>query len=205
MLYYGSEINASTTRDVFKSLASGEPIMTRLKYGNSFLMDDYGKLCFNCNELPHDIEQNDAYFRRLLIIPFDVKVSDEVKDPQLAQKIIDTELSGVFNWVLDGLKRIIQTKKFTSSEKMETILKQYRRDSDNVALFIDDNSSTYPQFAVDGFLKDVYSNYQTYCRESGYRALGRNNFTKRMELLGFEKTHHEQGTHIERPKNQRTK
>jgi hypothetical protein len=61
LLNYGSEINASITKDVFKILVSGEQIMARLKYGNSFLMEDYAKLCFNCNELPKDIEQSEAY------------------------------------------------------------------------------------------------------------------------------------------------
>jgi putative DNA primase/helicase len=60
LLNYGSEINASVTKDVFKNLVSGEAIMARLKYGNSFLMEDYAKLCFNCNELPKDIEQTDV-------------------------------------------------------------------------------------------------------------------------------------------------
>ena len=198
LLNYGTEINASTTRDIFKNLVSGEPIMARMKYGNSFIMDSYGKLCFNCNELPSDIEQNDAYYRRLLIIPFDVKISNEAIDPQLAQKIINSELSGVFNWVLEGLRRIIQHKIFTHSERMEEMLRQYRKESDNVALFIEDNSSIQPEYAIDGLLKDVHSNYKSYCQDCGYRALGRNNFTKRMEALGFEKSHGRLGTVLEK-------
>ncbi|OGV31935.1 MAG: hypothetical protein A3E88_07330 [Legionellales bacterium RIFCSPHIGHO2_12_FULL_35_11] len=44
-----------------------------------------------------------AYFRRFLIIPFQVTIPEAEQDKQLAQKIIKSELSGVFNWVLQGL------------------------------------------------------------------------------------------------------
>ena len=33
-------------------------------------MTDYGKLMFNCNELPKEVEQTNAFFRRFIIIPF---------------------------------------------------------------------------------------------------------------------------------------
>lgn len=38
LLNYGSEINATKTRDEFRNLVSTEPIQARLKYGNSFTM-----------------------------------------------------------------------------------------------------------------------------------------------------------------------
>lgn len=93
LLNYGSEINATKTRDEFKNLVSTEPIQARLKYGNSFTMENYAKLAFNCNELPKDFDHSNAYFRRLLIIPFRVTIPEAEQDKTLAQKIIKTELA----------------------------------------------------------------------------------------------------------------
>ena len=90
--------------------------MARLKYGNSFLMENYAKLCFNCNELPKDIEQSEAYFRRLIVVPFRVTIPEDEQDKELAQKIIASELAGVFNWVLLGLQRLLRKKRFTASQ-----------------------------------------------------------------------------------------
>ena len=39
-----------------------------------------------------------------------LRYSEQEQDKQLADKIIEKELSGVFNWVLDGLKQITGAK-----------------------------------------------------------------------------------------------
>ncbi len=46
LLNYGSEINATRTRDEFKNLVSNEPIQARLKYGNSFHNGKLRETCF---------------------------------------------------------------------------------------------------------------------------------------------------------------
>jgi len=70
LVNYASEINGRLETAFFKQLSSGEPVEARLPYGNPFTVTRYAKLIFNCNELPSDIEQTMAFFRRFLIIPF---------------------------------------------------------------------------------------------------------------------------------------
>lgn len=113
LVNYASEINGKLEASIFKQLVSGEPVEARLPYGEPFSLTNYAKLIFNCNELPREVEQTMAFFRRFLIIPFDVTIPEEKQDKQLAQKIIKNELSGVFNWVLEGLKRLLLQKQFT--------------------------------------------------------------------------------------------
>ncbi|HEX8396398.1 MAG TPA: phage/plasmid primase, P4 family [Pyrinomonadaceae bacterium] len=187
LLNYGSEINAGTTRDIFKNLVSCEPIMARLKYGNSFLMTDYAKLCFNCNELPRDIEQTNAYFRRLLIIPFRVTIPEAEQDKTLASKIIESELSGVFNWILEGLRRLLKNERFTESEIIKAEVENYRKESDSAAMFIEE---THFQKVSDKeratFLKVIYSEYKLFCQDYGFRPLNIQNLCNRLKASGFE-------------------
>jgi putative DNA primase/helicase len=180
LLNYGSEINATRTRDEFKNLVSTEPIQARLKYGNSFTMRNYAKLAFNCNELPKDFDHQNAYFRRLLIIPFRVTLPESEWDQTLAQKIIKSELAGVFNWIIEGLKRLLKTEKFTASQIVKDTLDIYKRESDSVASFVDEHS-----LIVGLSLKTVYSDYRSYCIECGMQPLGRSNFSKRLQAQGF--------------------
>jgi putative DNA primase/helicase len=84
------------------------------------------------NELPRDVEHNMAFFRRFLIMPFNETVPDGKEDPELAKKIIESELAGVFNWVLKGLRRLLARKKFTRCKLVEEALKSYQRESDSV-------------------------------------------------------------------------
>jgi putative DNA primase/helicase len=180
LLNYGSEINASTTKDIVKNLISGEPIQACLKYQNAFTMENYAKLAFNCNELPKDFDHSNAYFRRLLIVPFRVTIPEDRQDKTLANKIIKNELAGVFNWIIDGLRRLLKTEKFTESKIVREALENYKRESDSVACFVDEHSQI-----VGLSLKATYADYRSYCLDCGYKPLGRNNFSKRLQMHGF--------------------
>jgi putative DNA primase/helicase len=184
LLNYGSEINATRTRDEFKNLVSNEPIQARLKYGNSFTMTNYAKLAFNCNELPRDFDHSNAYFRRLLIIPFRVTIPENKQDKTFADKIIAQELAGVFNWIIDGLKRLLKTEKFTESQIARDTLEAYKQESDSVACFVAENS--YKPSATDYvLLKNLYADYRTFCLEDGASALKKTNFKHRLESNGY--------------------
>lgn len=180
LLNYGSEINATKTKDEFKNLVSTEPIQARLKYGNSFLMENYAKLCFNCNELPKDVDYTNAYFRRLLIVPFRVTIPEAEQDKTLANKIISNELPGIFNWILAGLKRLLTDEKFTDSQIVKATVEEYKRESDSVASFVGETESL-----VGLTLKTAYADYRTFSTECGFKPLGRNNFSKRLQAHGF--------------------
>ncbi len=180
LLNYGSEINATRTRDEFKNLVSTEPIQARLKYGNSFTMENYAKLAFNCNELPKDFDHSNAYFRRLLIIPFRVTIPENKQDKTLANKIIAQELAGVFNWIIDGLKRLLKTEKFTESDILKQTLESYKRESDSVVCFVEEQ----PEI-VGLSLKTAYADYRAFSIDCGFKPLGRNNFAKRLQTHGY--------------------
>ena len=97
LVNYSSEINGKLDSAIFKQVVSGEPVTARLPYGEPFIMTQFARLIFNCNELPKEVEHTAAYFRRFLIIPFDVTIAPEKQDKNLHNKIIEGELAGVFN------------------------------------------------------------------------------------------------------------
>lgn len=179
LVNYGSEISDKLNSDIFKQLVSVEPIEARLPYGQPFEINSYAKLIFNCNKLPKDVEQTNAYFRRFLIIPFDVTITDDKKDVDLAKKIITNELSGVFNWVLEGLNRLLKNKDFSKCDAAKKAVEQYKIESDSVKLFIRDEG--YKKSVEEYILlKDLYNKYRIFCNEDGYRPVNKSNFKKRL-------------------------
>lgn len=184
LINYASEINGKLEASIFKQLVSGEPVEARLPYGNPFIMADYAKLIFNCNDLPKDVEQTEAYFRRFLIIPFVITIPEHEQDKELASKIINNELSGIFNWVLSGLKRLVSQKKFTDSEVTRLAREQYEKESDSVRLFIDE---TEYQPSSKGYtsLKALFQEYREFCNDDGFKPVNKTNFKKRLERFGI--------------------
>lgn len=178
LVNYASEINGRLEASIFKQLVSGEPVEARLPYGNPFTLTQYAKLIFNCNELPKDVEQTEAYFRRFLIIPFEVTIPEMEQDKQLAHKIISNELSGVFNWVLQGLNRLLIQKKFTDCQKVREARELYERESDSVRQFIYDGGykSSHEWISI----KILYQDYRSFCIEDGFKPVSKTNFIKRL-------------------------
>ena len=184
LVNYGSEINGNLEASIFKQLVSGEPVGARLPFGNPFNLIHYAKLIFNCNSLPKDVEHTNAYFRRFLIIPFKVTIPEEEQDKQLAKKIIKDELSGIFNWILEGLNRLLIQKNFSHSDSIDSQLEEYKKQSDSVRLFIDEYLYTKSKDDYT-LIKDMYSDYRTFCIEDGFKPVNKINFKKRLIAFGI--------------------
>lgn len=185
-LNYSSERGTELNPDLFKALVSSEPVHAREPYGKPFVLKNKARFIVNANSLPKETEQTAAFFRRWIILPFDVTIPEEERDPELANKIIQNELPGVFNWLLVGLERITKNGKFTLSAKSIAAVEDFRHKSDNVSLFLEDSlliKSSNKKIS----LKKLYIDYRTFCEMDGYKRLGKQKFTERVEAKGFEK------------------
>ena len=187
LVNYGSEIRGQNIDlDIFKRLVSGEPVQARLKYGNPFMLESNTKMIFNANELPNINEHNEAVFRRFIIIPFDKTIPEDKRDSELHRKIIDNELSGVLNWILEGLERLLENEKFSVSKKTLEAIEDYKKESDNVALFVEEHN--YKVTNIEDYfvsIADLYDNYKTTTKDNGKHPLGKNKFSNRFKSLGF--------------------
>jgi putative DNA primase/helicase len=184
LLNYASEISVKMDSAIFKQLSSGEPVEARLPYGNPFIMEEYAKLVFNTNELPRDVEQNAAFFRRFLILGFDQTIPENERDPELAKKIIAEELPGIFIWAIYGMQRLLEQKGFTYSEKAAKAVEDYRKQSDSVAMFMSE-LEYQPGFKHSITLKELYSDYKCYCNEFGNKSVSHTKFGDRLRKLGY--------------------
>lgn len=182
LVNFSSEMSDRCHIDLFKKMTSGEPIEARRLYKDVYTLYDYGRLAFNANVLPQNTEQTEGFFRRFLIIPFTVLISQDEKDSDLPAKIIATELSGVFNWVMQGLRRLRETRKFSECLAANTALSEYRMESDTVALFLDEKglkASTDGKIGKD----ELYKEYQYFCTSGGYKSIVKNEFGKRLHRI----------------------
>jgi putative DNA primase/helicase len=194
LVNYGSEIKGKNIDvDIFKRLVSGEPVQARLPYGQPFDLINNAKFMFNANELPKVDEHNEAVFRRFIIIPFSKTIPKEKRDAELHSKIIKSELSGVLNWVLIGLEKLLQNKKFSEVQEIEDALMQYKKESDSVALFVEDNeyvvSLDNKKFKPT---QELYDEYKEKTKNNGSYPVSKINFSKRLRDLGFKD--HRSGT-----------
>jgi len=183
-LNLGTEIGSKLDADTLKKLASGESIEAERKYKNPYIMNNYAKMIFNCNQLPKDVEHTDAYFRRFLIVPFSVTIPEEKQDKELINKIVSTELPGILNWALSGLNRLLIQGKFTISKESQETLKRYKIETDPVLMFLEElniiksNDSYYT-------LQALFDAYNEFSSESRFKSITKQTFKARLIANGF--------------------
>ena len=76
------------------------------------------------------------------------------------------------------------TVKFTNSEAVNNQLKQYKKRSDSVLMFLEDEN--FEQSNTENQqLKQVYAFYNTYCLENGYHKVSNKTFADRLRNAGY--------------------
>ncbi len=188
LLNFASEVNPKGADvDIFKAFTSNEPVDARRLFKDVYTYRGGAKLVFNANKLPTETEKTEAYFRRFLIIPFDVTIPPEKQDIHLHSKITDNELSGVMNWAIDGLKRLLINNAFSYSKKMKEALEAYKKESNNTIQFVEEYNLIKNQYEFTSN-EDLYNTYTEFCNSNGYKGrFSSGNFYKELVLLGFNK------------------
>jgi putative DNA primase/helicase len=103
------------------------------KFKNPFYFTNTAKILCACNEVPKTPDDTDAFFRRIVMFSFpnQFREDDPKTDPNLAEKLTTPEeLSGIFNWAIEGLDRLLKNGRFSRSKTIEQTRELYLRASD---------------------------------------------------------------------------
>ncbi|MDR3604202.1 MAG: DUF5906 domain-containing protein [Syntrophaceae bacterium] len=104
---FSSEVEASKVRNdaLFKKLVDGSELTVDKKYvASPISFRPFAKLWVAANHLFDTKDTSYGIMRRLLFLHFEKKMDDTNRDLNRAKRIIDTEMSGVLNWAVEGLE-----------------------------------------------------------------------------------------------------
>lgn len=119
----------------FKIATGGGSITGEYKFGDQFQFENYAKLTFACNKIPDVKDPNDAaYFGRWMVIHFRKVI--ENPDKFLIDKITTCEeLSGLLNFALEGLNRLLKKQEFSYRKEPHEIRKEMALSGSVIAQF----------------------------------------------------------------------
>lgn len=163
----------------FKQFVSGDPVMAKRLYQNPFSFRPFVRLMCSTNELPRLSDQSRAFERRAVILRFNREFGvDNTLLPQLLK-----ERAGILAWAVKGLQDLRLQGAFTIPPSSLAELAQYKKDSDNVQLFLEDEVEILTEGrGIEP--KSLYEYYAAWCVECGYAKLNKNNFGKRLAKAG---------------------
>ncbi|EMI11397.1 DNA primase family protein [Anoxybacillus gonensis] len=158
------DARAITDGNIIKALTGEDVITADRKHKTGIVFKNKAKFLFSTNGMPKNYgDKSDAFFRRLIIIPFKNQVKDEEKDPLLFHKL-QKEKDYIFMWALEGLKRLIKERfQFTKSEQIQRKVQAYQEESNSLLQFINDCCELDPNGYVHSrWFMDFYKEY---CRD----------------------------------------
>ncbi len=158
---------------LLKALISGDLITAEKKYMPSFSFHNKAKLFFSANRFPETVDQSSAFFRRFIIIDWQVSFLTRA-DTKLKERISSDpdELSGIFNILVRILKPLVNRGNFRNDKSIEILRKKWNEKANPIRKFIDE----YLHFGHDYYLSKqlAYEEYGKFCeinnvvKESAY-------------------------------------
>jgi len=168
----------------FKTLVSGNTISARRMYEEPFKLKSKATLIFTCNEMPTFKDKSGGIARRLVIIPFDNKVTNP--DPTIDARLsTDRAKSYILKLSMEGLGRILTNGNISHSKTIEETTNRYLTENDSVLSYLYDRESRGKD--IDGLTVDtVYLQYQMYCEDNGLKPVGKIAMSRRINTTGYD-------------------
>ena len=176
---------------LFKKVVTGETIDAEQKGQPKFDFKPFCKLLFSANNIPRMGKGSDsqAIMRRLVIVPFNAKFKSD--DPNFRPGI-EEDLKGqesmeyLIQLGIQGLKRVLATKNFTTSDAIKQELQEYEERNNPLLMFVKDcedeefNMQTEPTSLV-------YDRYKEFCLSESLQCLSKIEFSRQMvKTFGYQ-------------------
>ena len=179
-----------------KQLTGGDTITARFLHKEFFEFKPQFKVFLATNHKPIIKGVDNAIWRRLHLIPFEVKFwnpdKDETGPPETMMNkelpgILRSELPGILRWCVDGCL-MWQEKGLKVPQEIKAQTAEYRKAMDTLGEFIDENcyttSTSNEPLTVTS--KRLYNAYARWCDNAGEISMTKKAFGQRLQERGFE-------------------
>lgn len=166
----------------FKALTGEDFLTVERKHAHPFSFQNKARLIFSANELPRSPEdRSDAFYRRLVILPFPNKRPIEQWNTDLKEELLD-ELPGILVWALNGLADLYgKNFRFRVTASTDGALETYKKDNSNVRLFVENCLILGERYTTSR--NEIFDNYKRFCQDANLRAVSQPIFVREVEEI----------------------
>lgn len=177
-----TEAGKRLAESLVKQLTGGDPITARYLHAEFFTFTPTFKLWMSGNHKPAIRGSDEGIWRRMRLVPFDVRIPESEADPDLKDKL-KAAAQGILRWMVEGCLDWQQTRGMPMPAQVENATSGYRRDMDTIGDFIEECIEAAPnEFLPSG---QVYKAYRTWCEEHGEHARTQKALSQEMVDRGF--------------------
>jgi len=162
---------------MFTAITGMDRIKAQRKFGQPFYFTNYSKQIFTMNRLPSTYNDSKAFFDRVYLVPFTKTFEGPNRIPReqiIALLTNPTELSGILNFALDGLDRLLKNGEFTGSISADEMAKYYALLSDPVEAWVENCTISDVNGEVEKSV--AYKSFQEFCTVKKYIPVSQTKF-----------------------------
>lgn len=165
----------------FKGIVSGDSIVAAHKGIDAIKFTPRCKLITSCNDFVNSNEVTHAFLRRLRFIKFTKNYVQKGKADVNIRDRFAEEIPGIFNWCMEGYRRLLETKSFTETQENLDTKAEFLKSINPAASFIEEERSHLAGQLMDA--KELYASYKRWAEDAGLKSLSRNSLTRRLKQL----------------------
>ena len=176
----GMRLNTSTV----KQLCSTDEIFAEKKYKDPFSFKPSHTLVLYTNHLPKVGAIDDGIWRRLIVIPFNAKISGKSDIKNYSEFLIKKSGGYIVKWLIEGAKKAINNHfKIKNPKVVQGAIEKYKQDNDWMAHFLE--ACCELGTGLEEKSGDVYLAYRSYCTRTGEFIRSTAEFYNALEMRGI--------------------
>lgn len=168
--------NASDYEREFKIITGGkqEKVSCNQKHIPTFEFTPKCKLVLAANIFPKITDHSSAFYQRLMVIPFNRRFREDEKDRLLNEKL-KPELSGIFNWMVEGLNRLKARGRFKDYDFARDAVQELEDENNPSNLFFEEHI----EISMGSWVEkgELFKRYQEWCNKTNNYALSTPRFS----------------------------
>lgn len=176
----GMRLNTATV----KQLCSTDEIQAEKKYKAPFHFVPSHTLVLYTNHLPKVGANDDGIWRRLIVIPFNAKITGDSDIKNYADYLYEHAGAFIMSWIIEGAKKAYDMDfKVKIPKVVEDAIEAYREDNDWMGHFLADCCDI--DKAATEKSGELYQAYRAYCLQNGEFTRSTTDFYSAIEKAGF--------------------
>lgn len=178
----GARLNDSTV----KQLCSTDDIFAEKKYKDPFSFKPCHTLVLYTNHLPRVSATDDGIWRRLIVIPFNAKITGKSDIKNYGEYLYDNAGGSILAWVIEGARKVIEMNySIPAPACVQDAINEYRSQNDWFSHFLEDKCEV--GVALKESSSSLYQAYRMYCMDTNEYVRSTADFYFALEKAGFER------------------
>lgn len=178
------EDDTSLNTSIMKKLCSTDRIYAEKKYKAPFDFKPTHTLILCTNHLPRVYTSDNGTWRRLIIIPFQAVIENSTEIKNYADYLFKNAGEAVLSWVIEGAEKFINANYNLILPKcVQQAVENYRNENDWLHNYLSERCETGKEFIQQS--GELYSDYRSYCRETGQPVKSNAIFNRAIQNAGF--------------------